>query len=241
MERHQEPVDIFMRHGDFEREAKPNYKEFQEFLSNPNAFPLSERGKQEVKKAVETLQDKEQISLILSSPYLRTRETALTIQEELKNKYGKEIPIKIVDQIREIDIHPDILSEKEFRETLKRGGAEAVADIVFEKWRTGKGGELPEKVEQRTLAFLKFLRRTHKWTGHDRVLTVSHASFGRALRRVIEGDDIILPREKDRVLKTAGMFHIVRDTSKEKPGIPGIQPEEFIVIALKQEFEAEAE
>ena len=85
--------DVFIRHGSFERYSQlPQYETFKEFLSNPDAFPLSEKGKEEIKKVVELIPDKETISLILSSPYRRTEESARIITNEtlleVKNKMG---------------------------------------------------------------------------------------------------------------------------------------------------------
>src|SRR3989338_2096091 len=201
--------DVFIRHGSFERYSQlPQYETFKEFLSNPDAFPLSEKGKEEIKKVVELIPDKETISLILSSPYRRTEESARIIQEELLRQYQKEVPIKITELLREIDIPPDVVSETEFYELLKKGGAETIADAVFEKWRAGQSGELPEEVEKRAKDFLKYTRRVHKWTLHEKIAVISHTSFGRALRRVIGGRQITLPRKDDAILETGGHYFI---------------------------------
>ena len=235
-----EKTDIVMRHGQFERHINADpYKEFQDFLSNPDTFPLSQDGAEEIKRSLDAIQEKERISLIISSPYARAKESAEVIQQELRSCHDKDVPIQPPKLLRDIDIAPDVLSKEEFTKILSTGGEDAVAGAVFEKWRSGQTGQLPEKVEKRAKDFLKYVRRIHKWTANERLIIVSHASFLRALQRVIEGKSVTLPRKETQKLETAGKYHIARNPQQEKPALPGIQHGEFMLLPTEQIIDAQ--
>lgn len=225
--------DLFIRHGQFEQLSNlPLYQQFQEFLSNPNAFPLSKKGIEEMRQATERL-PLNNIGLIVSSPYLRAKQSAQVLQEEIERRVHKEIPIRVTTLAREIDIPPDILSEKEFHNALKQGGVESVADEVFGKWTQGGHGESPEDVKKRIGNLLRYIRRIHRWTRYDNVAILSHASFGRALKRFTEGRALVLPRTEDKELRMAEGYHLVRNPSMLTSYLESIQPGEFTVLPLE--------
>lgn len=225
--------DFFIRHGQFEQLSNlPLYQQFQEFLSNPNAFPLSKKGIEEMRQAAEKL-PLNNIGLIVSSPYLRAEQSAQVLQEEIKQRFHKEIPIRVTTLVKEIDIPPDILSEQEFNNALKRGGLEAVGDKVFEKWIKGGYGESPEDLKKRIRNLLRYVRRTHRWTKYNNIAILSHASFGRALKRFTEGHALTLPRAEDKELGTAKGYYLTRNPSMLTSYLNNIQPGEFTILPLE--------
>lgn len=226
--------DFFIRHGQFEQLFNlPPYQQFQEFLSNPNAFPLSEKGIEEMRKATERL-PLNNIDLIVSSPHLRAKQSAQVLQAEINKRFNnREIPIRVTTLAREIDIPPDILSEKEFNNALKQGGLEAVADEVFGRWTQGGYGESPEDIKKRVGNLLRYIRRIHRWTRYGNVAILSHASFGRALKRFTEGRTLVLPRTEDKELRTAEGLSLVRNPSMLTSYLKGIQPGEFTVLPFE--------
>lgn len=225
--------DLFIRHGQFEQLPKLSlYQQFQEFLSNPNAFPLSDKGIEEMRQAAERLPLND-IGLIVSSPYLRAKQSAQVLQAETERRFNKKIPIRVTTLAREIGIPPDILSEKEFNSALKQGGLEAVADEVFAKWTQSDYGEPPEDVKKRIGNLLRYIRRIHRWTRYNNVAILSHASFGRALKRFAEGRTLTLPRAKDKELGTAKGYSLTRNPLMLTSYLNNIQPGEFTVLPLE--------
>lgn len=227
--------DVIMRHGSYEQpsiSSRPVYEQYKLFMTNPNLFPLSKKGEDEVRQTISKLPGKEKIDLIVTSPFLRASQSAHVAQEELmQGNNPKDVPIIVSKLLEEVKIPPDIISEEEFNSALISGGLEHVTKIIFERWAASGEGERPDEVEKRVKTFLKFVRRLHKWAGDKKLLIVSHGSFSRAIKRVVEGVSITAPRKEGETLKTAEKMTLLRNKEKEQPNIGGLQEGEFSVIS----------
>jgi broad specificity phosphatase PhoE len=135
--------------------------------------PLTAHGKKQASAAGQLLKKQDlQFDLIVSSPLRRAHETALIIAEEL-NYPSKEIQLL------------DLLTELDFGDLIGTTGLS-----IFEKPFSRLGLENEPSTEnmielhQRAERALKSLHAT----GANSVLVVSHGTFGRALRRVINNE-----------------------------------------------------
>lgn len=205
-----EKADIFMRHGSFERPRFPTYRNFQLFISGTD-FPLNARGRNEVRESLSGISNLQSVDFILSSPYRRAFESAQIVQEYLRSQYGNTVPLQVIDFLREIDVGSKVLSRKEFYTLLLKsyGRMELLKEAVFNKWRWGGGKEKPSDTEERIRKLLDIILRFHE-EGCMRLLLVSHASFGRALRRFLDGRQVTLPRKEDQLLERGGLFYIAQ-------------------------------
>lgn len=202
-------ADIFIRHGSFDKPRLPTYRNFQKAVSDQN-LPLGHKGEGEILNSVSEIPNAQAIDFILSSPYRRANDSAKIIQSYLKNKFNKEIAIELTDSLKEVDFGHDLLSAGEFYTILIKnlGRTEPFKQVVFDKWRLGLAKEKPGDIEKRISVLLNEIRQLHK-KGFKRILLVSHASFGRALKRFLEGRAITLPRSEDKPIRKAGVFYLL--------------------------------
>lgn len=222
-----------MRHGEVEPPTMPlTFEVFKDFIRNPDKYSLSESGKEAVKEATRKIPEGGKIGLVLVSPYLRTKETANIVVNELNSLYQKEVKTHESDLLKEIGFSSDVINETEFNSILKQKGPEGIAEEMFERWRNGQGGELPKEVEERIEVLMRYIRRIHRATGLERLLIVSHGLFGLAVDMYLSKESISQPRDVNRVLKENNSFIIKHDSSKEEPNLPGIQNDEFIILSL---------
>jgi len=209
-----EKADVFIRHGDFEKPKWPTYSNFQRLFTD-KTLHLTEKGKKEIKDSIIKIPNIQSIDLILSSPYQRTQESAQVVQECIKEFFRSKVSIITTELLKEIEVQPDILSRKEFYGLIVRnlGRLEPLKESLFDKWRFGKAKEGPIEVESRIKNLLNEIARFHR-EGKKKILLISHASFGRALKRFLSGQEITLPRNEDRTVRKAGIFYILPTTTE---------------------------
>ena len=135
--------------------------------------PLTARGKKQARAAGQLFKRQAiQFDLIVSSPLRRAHETALIIAQQL-NYPSKEVQLL------------DLLAELDFGDLIGTSGL-----LIFDKpfSRLGLENEpSTEKMIELHLRAERALKSLHA-TGANSVLVVSHGTFGRALRRVINSE-----------------------------------------------------
>ena len=120
-------------------------------------FPLTIRGKKEVKKLAEELK-KKKIDFIFSSPLSRTRETAEIIAQSLK------VPLKVDERLKEIQVGVFNLKHVKDYESYFSDQRERITKKPI-------GGENLENVAKRVVNFIEEVNK--KYQG-KRILIVSH-------------------------------------------------------------------
>ena len=144
---------IFLRHG----EAISNVKNL--LSSYPETFfnPLTDKGIRQIKNLIPTLQ-KFNIDFIVTSPLLRTRQTANIIREYL------HIPVYIDFNLREIDF--GVLNGKPIKEYDK-----LYKDQYDQYFKKPEGGESLDEVRKRMIKAILDLEK--KYEGKT-ILIISH-------------------------------------------------------------------
>ena len=143
---------FFLRHG----QAVSNVKEIASCWPEKTKFPLTKKGKTQIKAVAEKLKEKK-INLIFSSDLLRTKQTAGIVSEKL------EIEPKYDKRLREYDV--GIFNDRplsEFREFL--------GDKDRFKTASPKG-ENYTKITERMFDFFQEIER--KYPGKT-ILIISH-------------------------------------------------------------------
>jgi isoleucyl-tRNA synthetase len=144
---------IFLRHG----EAISNVKNL--LSSYPETFfnPLTDKGIRQIKNLIPTLQ-KFNIDFIVTSPLLRTRQTANIIREYL------HIPVYVDFNLREIDF--GVLNGKSIKEYDK-----LYKDQYDQYFKKPEGGESLDEVRKRMIKVILDLEK--KYEGKT-ILIISH-------------------------------------------------------------------
>lgn len=152
-----------MRHGKTEANVKKYYAGKDEPI-----LPVDQNKINDIASTVKNLK----IQSIEASPYLRTRETAKLIADEL------HLPITINREIHEINL--GVLEDKTFEEAFALYG-DALQPWIDDPFTNGPPkGESLEEVYDRAANFLS--------TAREDTLYVSHDGFIRALCCVSSGD-----------------------------------------------------
>ncbi len=141
-------------------------------VGTENDLGLTELGKEQALIAGrKAATDGPQIDVLVSSPLLRTRETAEIIAHEI-GYASKNI------------MFSDLVIELQFG-ALEGTSWQAFWNINhgYEGLGTFEGAETIETLQQRAEKALLFLKSLPQ----ESVLVVSHSAFGRALRRAVEG------------------------------------------------------
>jgi broad specificity phosphatase PhoE len=178
---------IFVRHGESESNV------LKVHTDSRDKFPLTQKGRREVEKIADKLQD-ENVDVIIVSPVLRTRETASTINKKVKSKiiideavseydWGKWMNIPIINELYE--------KFPEYAEYKKLSQEER-----FE-YRLGENGESRKEVVERIRKFIREL--VANYLGKT-VLLVSHGGINGAIYKVLTDcsiDDFFKQEEID--------------------------------------------
>jgi probable phosphoglycerate mutase len=158
-------VLYFVRHG----ESQDNLDR----VWSRHDTPLTEHGRKQARTAGRLLKKQGiQFDLIVSSPLRRARDTALIIAKELAYPSTK---IQLLD----------LLVERDHGELIGTSGL-TISDKPFtrldleEVSTAEKMAELHQRAEQALMSL--------RATGASSVLMISHGTFGRALRRVINNE-----------------------------------------------------
>lgn len=144
---------FILRHG----EALSNVKDTMSSWPEKKRFPLTKKGRKQIKEAVEKIK-KENIDFIFSSDLLRTRESAEIIGKALKikPKYDK--------RIREYNFGV-------FNGMLLKSYQDLFSDQLKRFHLKPKNGENYKEIEERMYSFLKDLEKAYKGKS---ILIVSH-------------------------------------------------------------------
>ena len=167
------PNKLFLvRHG----EAENNVKDILDTDINQNHYHLTNKGRKQVEILAASLK-KEKIDAIVSSPFLRTKETAEIIAKAL----GLEVVFD--DRIKEFgvgDFNGKTLTE---------------FDAVFPNWpeksrikRAGYGIETEDEVRDRLSSFLSEINEKYK---NKNIIIVSHGDPIQFFYNIVQGEDRI--------------------------------------------------
>jgi broad specificity phosphatase PhoE len=141
----------------------------------PINTPLTERGVQEVRTAGRQAQQHGLVfDVIISSPLLRARASANAIAEEL----GYDV--NAIEYL-------DLLVERDWGSIEGTPGDRLPGKTawIYRDIDNVKGAETTEEMQQRAIQALQYLRSRPE----QRILLVGHGTFGRALRRAVNGED----------------------------------------------------
>lgn len=159
-----------LRHG----EAVSNVKNIISCWPEKFKNPLTNNGKEQIKKAARELKDKN-ISLIFASPLLRTRQTADIVGKALKVKPKPD------KRLREIGFgNLNSKTVEEFESHFK-GLSERIKGRVH-------GGENYTEVSRRMFGFLKEINQKYK---NKNILIVSHQAPLLLLRAKVKDVSIL--------------------------------------------------
>lgn len=226
-------VDIFyMRHGKPEGKYAHDdmpYDEFYKTLDRSNSLniKLDGEGKDVIIKSLnDSGIEKQEVKLILASPYLRAQETAQIAQGFLKEKRNDDVKVHTTDLLEEIDFDPNIISEEEYNDLLPKIGFWGIMKKIEEKWMSQDIGRHENAIEsyERAKKLLKYLKRIRKWTNHDKILLVSHGWFGRVIQHAAQNGTPEDFFKHTNFIKEAGMYGIKHD----------INNDEFLLLNLDQ-------
>lgn len=132
---------------------------------------LVDEGRVQAAKAGEKLvSDGIEVDLIISSPLIRTQETARIIAETINYPVERILTEKL-------------LIERTFGVLEGKKSDEFFRKYAYTDLDTIEGAETIQDLQSRALELLNALRERNENT----ILLVSHGSFGRALRRAVKG------------------------------------------------------
>jgi broad specificity phosphatase PhoE len=160
---------------------------------NPEAYyqmpewkiPLTAEGKKQAENVGKNLSDIDSFYMI-SSPYVRARETATIIKKQIKTIYSsyQESPLIIERAWGNLR---DEVNQFETREERNH---------LFDFYRRPTGGESFADVYQRAFVFLEYLKNNFKydqsdpWNKENNIIIVSHGEFLKVLLMIIDGNTV---------------------------------------------------
>jgi ribonuclease H / adenosylcobalamin/alpha-ribazole phosphatase len=144
---------ILVRHG----ESVGNRERV--FTATPNELALTDEGRQQAAEAAVKIGTRFKAEMVISSPYLRARDTARIIAA------GLELPMRIEEHLHERDMGD--LKGQPYDAVMKQPDYDPAQHWI---WKP-PGGESFEDVKRRTAPILDRLAREH--AGRD-VVVVSH-------------------------------------------------------------------
>jgi broad specificity phosphatase PhoE len=152
---------------------------------NPEAYkmmpewkiPITEEGKKQAENVGKNLSDDIYCFHMISSPYVRARETASVIKQQLNSMYFSYEELAICRE-REWGNLRDEVNQFKTREERNH---------LFDFYRRPTGGESFADVYQRAFVFLEYLKNNFK--GKD-IIIVSHGEFLKVLLMIIDGNTV---------------------------------------------------
>lgn len=144
-------------------------------------IPITEEGKKQAENAGNDLY----IMLhcadrMISSPYVRARETASIIKKHFKYNKIFSYQENVLCREREWGILRDEVEQFKTREERNH---------LFDFYRRPMGGESFADVYQRAFIFLEYLKNTQERRGES-VIIVSHGEFLKVLLMIIDGNTV---------------------------------------------------
>ena len=157
---------------------------------NPEAYKmmpewkihLTEEGKKQAAKVGRELGNILTVPIIISSPYVRARETAKIIWHGRSNYFEN-----ILIREREWGTLRDEMEQFKTREERNH---------LFDFYRRPTGGESFADVYQRAFVFLEYLKNNFKydqsdvWDKENNIIIVSHGEFLKVLLMIIDGNTV---------------------------------------------------
>ena len=148
-------------------------------------IPITEEGKQQAENAGKNLSDID-IFHMISSPYVRARETATIIQNQIKTIYSsyEESPL-IIER-----------AWGNLRDEVEQFKTREERNHLFDFYRRPTGGESFADVYQRAFVFLEYLKNNFKydqsdpWNKENNIIIVSHGEFLKVLLMIIDGNTV---------------------------------------------------
>ena len=209
----------FMRHGKpvvasehYGTDTMP-FSEFEEVIDVARSMklPLSEKGREEILKSLQT-EDVSHIQLILSSPYLRTQQSAQVVSDFVEAKTGVKPRYQETNLLKEVEFDQSALTEKEYLKLLHEKGFKGVLDFYERNWIDGtQTTENINDTYSRAERVVTYLRRIRKLTQHDAVFVSTHGWIGRVIKHIAEGGSKAAFIEQTRMLRTGEIFSFYED------------------------------
>lgn len=181
--------NLLFRHGEDTRpelSLNMTYADFIHYLANPDS-EMKEEGKRQVIASLESMgiEDIAALGAIMTSPARRAVQTAEIIRDRVKGMTGKEIEIIQNEDLREVPLSGDIITEEEYQQLLNaaEGDPSVVINEVYRRWETNH----PQLRESHEASFARANRalkslETKAHIKPDQVYAVvSHGFFGRVL------------------------------------------------------------
>lgn len=153
---------FFMRHGQTAANKKGVF-----YLDGQGEYGLTIEGKAQVLKAVEQLK-KQKISVIISAPSLRTRETAEIISSYLN------IPVIINNDLREV--HIKAIDGRNINDPKARE--------IIKSWEQGNKFEGEESMAEFQQRIVKVMHKI--LSSYNNVLIIGHGKFYSTLLKILE-------------------------------------------------------
>jgi broad specificity phosphatase PhoE len=191
------------------------FSDFLEAIDVPKSInlPLSENGKKEIRGSVEQMpvEALSNVKIVISSPYLRCKQTAEEVTKIIEEKTGNKLDIIESEYLKEVEFDTTLLDQEAYQEMIGKVGFMGVLDFYVEKWYAGNSKtENADDTYYRAKRFLTYLRRVRKWTKNDSVFVSTHGWIGRIVKHVAEGgskEDY----NSTRMLKTGEVFSFSED------------------------------
>ncbi|MFZ2253361.1 MAG: phosphoglycerate mutase family protein [Minisyncoccia bacterium] len=193
------------------------FADFLEAIDVPKSInlPLSENGKAEIRANTEQMSAEilSHVKILISSPYLRCRQTAEEVSKIIEEKTGNKLEVIESDYLKEVEFDTTLLDEETYKTMIANPkiGFAGILDFYVEKWYNGNSKtENVDDTYFRAKRFLTYLRRVRKWTKNDSVFISTHGWIGRIVKHVAEGgakEDY----HSTNMLKTGEVFSFSED------------------------------
>jgi broad specificity phosphatase PhoE len=162
-----------VRHGQSEGNINPEaYYQMPEWK-----IPLTAEGKKQAENVGKNLSDIDSFYMI-SSPYVRARETATIIKKQIKTIYSyyQESPL-IIER-----------AWGNLRDEVNQFKTREERNHLFDFYRRPTGGESFADVYQRAFVFLEYLK--NNFNDPKDTIIVSHGEFLKVLLMIIDGNTV---------------------------------------------------
>lgn len=150
-------------------------------------IPITENGKKQAEKVGKDLSKMMHYATIISSPYMRARETASIIKDQF-NKF------RIFSYLENT-----LIIERAWgnlRDEVDQFKTREERNHLFDFYRRPIGGESFADVYQRAFIFLEYLKNNFKydqsdpWNRENNIIIVSHGEFLKVLLMIIDGNTV---------------------------------------------------
>lgn len=172
-----------VRHGESLGNINPEaYKMMPEWKIH-----LTEEGKKQAEKVGKDLSYMMHYATMISSPYVRARETASII----KDQFHKARIFSHIENVLTIE-----RAWGNLRDEVEQFKTREERNHLFDFYRRPTGGESFADVYQRAFVFLEYLKNNFKydqsdpWDKENNIIIVSHGEFLKVLLMIIDGNTV---------------------------------------------------